>query len=84
MPKISDKPMTPIQVRLFDEDLEFLRKLYGQNFGVNKAIRTIIATFVKQSRAKADMTIDKMEVRATEIVADMTAEAAEATINQIL
>ena len=61
MPKITDKPLEAIQVRLFKEDLNALRRLYSGTFGVNKAIRTIIHTFVTQTQAKANAAIDAQE-----------------------
>lgn len=61
MPKISDKPMVAIQVRLFEEDLTVLRKLYRGSFGVNRAIRTIVHTFVAQTSAMANDAIDEAE-----------------------
>jgi hypothetical protein len=64
MPKISDKPMEAIQVRLFEEDLAVLRRLYRGSFGVNRAIRTIVHTFVAQTTAMANEAIDEAEAQA--------------------
>lgn len=61
MPKITDKELTALQVRLFKEDLDYLRELYAGQFGVNRAIRTIVHTFVTQTKAHADKAIDKAE-----------------------
>lgn len=62
MPKITEKPLEAIQVRLFKEDLDVLRTLYKGSFGVNKAIRTIVHSFVAQSAARANKVIDALEV----------------------
>lgn len=61
MPKITDKPLEAIQVRLFKEDLDILRQLYAGQFGVNRVIRTIVHTFVNQTQAKANQAIDELE-----------------------
>ena len=61
MPKITDEELEALQVRLFKKDLDTLRRLYANNFGVNRAIRTIVRTFVKQVEAKANAHIDEVE-----------------------
>lgn len=61
MPKISEEPLVAIQLRLFAADLETLRRLYGQSTGVNKAVRTIVRTFLRQADAKAAAMIDANE-----------------------
>lgn len=61
MPKIGDEPLEAIQVRLFKKDLDALRRLYKGSFGVNRAIRTVIHSFVTQTEARANQEIDKME-----------------------
>ena len=61
MPKITDEELTLIPVRLFTKDLAVLRRLYKGQFGVNRAIRTIVRSFVAQSEAKANATIDASE-----------------------
>jgi hypothetical protein len=61
VPKISEEKLIAIQVRLFETDLKYLRSLYGDSFGVNKAIRTIVRSFVTQSRARAAQIIDEKE-----------------------
>ena len=65
MPKISDEPMEAIQVRLFKKDLDKLRTLFSGHFGVNKAIRTIIRTYVTQADAAANAAIDEAEAIAS-------------------
>lgn len=62
MPKITDKELEAIQVRLFKEDLDYLRQLYGgQQFGVNRVIRTVVHSFVTQAAAEANRNIDAQE-----------------------
>ncbi len=61
MPKISDEPMETKQVTLFKADLDYLRGLYSSQFGVNRAIRTIVRSFVNHSKAKANEMIDEEE-----------------------
>jgi hypothetical protein len=63
MPKITDKALTALQVRLFKEDLDYLRELYAGQFGVNRAIRTIVHSFVTHTKAEANKTIDRMETK---------------------
>lgn len=58
MPKITDEELEAIQVRLFKKDLDYLRSLYRGSFGVNKAIRQIIRTFITQTQASAARMID--------------------------
>lgn len=62
MPKISEKPLEAIQVRLFKEDLDALRALYAGQFGVNRAIRSIVHTFVTHTQATANRQIDEQEM----------------------
>jgi hypothetical protein len=66
MPKITDKPLEAIQLRLFKDDLDELRLLYAGQFGVNKAIRTIVHSFINQVRSKAAKAIDNTETMFTE------------------
>ena len=61
MPKITDEELVAIQLRLFKKDLDKLRKLYGGQFGVNKAIRTIVRSFITQAEEKANKIIDTAE-----------------------
>lgn len=68
MPKISEKPLEAIQVRLFKEDLDALRALYAGQFGVNRAIRSIVHTFVTHTQATANRQIDANEAAETESV----------------
>lgn len=58
MPKITDEELEVIQVRLFKADLTYLRDLYKGSFGVNKAIRNIVRTFVAHTKASAAHSID--------------------------
>ena len=65
MPKIMEEPVTPIEVRLFTSDLNKLRQLFAGNVGVNKAIRTIVRTYMRQVEAKAATEIDQAEAKDT-------------------
>lgn len=65
VPKITDEPLEAIQVRLFQKDLNALRKLYRGSFGVNKAVRTIVHAFVTQTEARANAAIDELEANET-------------------
>jgi len=60
MPKITEEELTALQIRLFTSDLQYLRTLYGKEFGVNKAVRTIVRAFVNQTKAAVAKQIDKM------------------------
>lgn len=66
MPKITDEELEPIQLRLFQKDLIYLRSLYKDTVGVNKALRTIVRSFVNQTRAKTDAAIDDLETATEE------------------
>lgn len=61
MPKITDEELEAIQVRLFKNDLDYLRTLFKGSFGVNKAIRNIIRTYVTHVKANADARINALE-----------------------
>jgi hypothetical protein len=61
MPKITDQPLETVLIRFFAEDLEFIRANFGKNLGVNRAVRTIVHTFVTQAKATAATTIDELE-----------------------
>lgn len=66
MPKISEEPLEAKQVKLFKSDLEYLREMYGDTIGVNGAIRTLVRTFVRNTRAKTDKTINELETNPQE------------------
>lgn len=66
MPKITDEELEPIQLRLFQKDLIYLRSLYKDTVGVNKALRTIVRSFVNQTRARTDAAIDDLEADASQ------------------
>lgn len=68
MPKISDEPLEAIQLRLFKSDLTFLRTMHRGNIGVNYAIRTILRSYIMQTKAAADKKIDEMESRVEPMV----------------
>jgi hypothetical protein len=61
MPKPMEEPVVAIQLRLYETDLEFLRKYYGPTIGVNNAIRNIIRSYIRHTKAKADELIDLAE-----------------------
>jgi len=54
MPKITEEPLSTIQLRLFTEDLDYLRSIYGQTMGYNYAIRTLVRNFVKKAKEAAN------------------------------
>jgi hypothetical protein len=63
MPKIYEEELELIQVRFFKADLDYLRKIYGTRAGlnkegINKAIRNITRSYVRQIRDAADRNID--------------------------
>jgi hypothetical protein len=61
MPKISDEPLEAIQTRLFKSDLDYLRSLFRGSFGVNRAIRNIVRSYVVHTKALAAQHIDQQE-----------------------
>lgn len=61
MPKITDEELEAIQVRLYKKDLNYLRSIYKGQFGVNKAIRNMVRSFVNHMKATAAETIDEEE-----------------------
>ena len=63
MPKITDEDLEAIQVRLFKKDLNYLRRRYAGQFGVNKAIRQIVRAFVTHAEANANALIDEAEAQ---------------------
>ena len=64
MPKILDEELVTIQLRLFKSDHEALKRLHGQDFGINRPIRAIIRSYVRHVRAGADAMIDQEEASA--------------------
>lgn len=61
MPKISEKPLKIIQVRIFDEDDKRLDALCSAKLSKNRLIRTIIHTYLGSIEATIDKQIDKLE-----------------------
>jgi len=61
VPKITEKPLVKMKLRLFEEDYERLRTLFGPNIGINKAIRSIVHSFLNQTDAKIRDKIDSIE-----------------------
>lgn len=61
MPKITDEELEAIQVRLFKNDLDYLRSLYRGSLGVNKAIRQIVRGYIAHTKARAAEAIDARE-----------------------
>ena len=61
MPKITDKPLKLIQVRIFEEDYTELRRLYSRDVGVNKAIRAMVHSFLTNTNGNINEAIDKLE-----------------------
>ena len=66
MPKITEEELEAVQVRLFKSDLVKLRRMFAKEFGVNKAIRAIVRTYLRQAEAKAAVTIDRAEAAASQ------------------
>jgi hypothetical protein len=62
MPKITDEPLEAIQIRLFQKDLDYLRSIFKGNIGVNRAMRTIVRSYVAHAKATAATLIDQTEV----------------------
>ncbi len=82
MPKIAEEPLTAIQLRLFEADLVALRRLYGQDVGVNAAIRTIVRVFLRQVDAKANSVIDGQEAKT--LADEIPTKVMEALIGETL
>lgn len=61
MPKITDKPLRRVIIRVFDEDYQKAKELFGPNIGLNKAWRTAIHAFMTQTEAKIRAKVDEME-----------------------
>lgn len=66
MPKITDEELEAVQVRLYKSDLVKLRRMFAKEFGVNKAIRAIVRTYLRQAEAKAAVAIDRAEATASQ------------------
>jgi hypothetical protein len=59
MPRISEKPMTRLHVRIWAEDKLALDQMFGNSdLTRTRAIRDIIHEYVKHARAKAQTEID--------------------------
>jgi len=66
MPRISEKPLRVIQIRIFEEDYQRLRALFppgDSTVGMNAALRTVIHSFLTQTEAKMRQVIDEVEGR---------------------
>ena len=63
MPKITDRKLKLIQVRVFEDDYDLMQKYfcYPGGKGMNAAIRTMVSTTMKQMEARANSLIDKEE-----------------------
>jgi hypothetical protein len=63
MPKISDRPLTKICVRLWADDTEYLHQKSRENPEIpfNFLVRNIVTTFVRQMRAMENKMIDSAD-----------------------
>jgi hypothetical protein len=52
MPKLSDKPLTRICIRVYADDYNELRRMSGTDRQTNLLIRTIVQSYVRQMRDK--------------------------------
>jgi len=58
MPKLEEEPLVLLQLRLYESDVKAIKSLYGSTLGMNKAVRVIVRTFLRQVDAKAKEEID--------------------------
>lgn len=63
MPKISDKPLAKVCVRLWKDDFNYLTEKAKENpeAPFNFLVRNIVSTFVRQMRAMENRLIDEAE-----------------------
>jgi hypothetical protein len=61
VPKITDEDLVKVELTMFKSDYDVLRRLYKGNIGVNKVIRTVLRSFVRQINARASANIDEIE-----------------------
>jgi len=60
MPKISERPLTRVHLRLFRDTWNELQAMYGN--GATAAARVVLDTYVKSQRDKARKGIDQLPV----------------------
>lgn len=65
MPKISDRPLTKICVRLWADDYQYLKQKSEENPEIpfNFLVRNIVTTFVRQMRAMENRLIDEADTK---------------------
>lgn len=61
MPKITEEVLEAAQIKFFKADLDYLRQMFRNNIGVNKAVRQIIRSYVIHAKARAATSIDAAE-----------------------
>lgn len=66
MPKITSEPLVGVYIRLYKKDYAQVKKLYGEEFGVNRALRAILRSFLTQTEAKTRLAIDALAPPQTE------------------
>jgi hypothetical protein len=64
VPKISDRPLTKICVRLWSDDYDYLTQKSRENpeTPFNFLVRNIVTTFVRQMRATENRMIDQADI----------------------
>lgn len=67
MPKISEKPLRRIQLRIFEEDYIRANKLFGRDIGVNAALRTMIHSCLNQTENRVRQLVDAQETEVSEV-----------------
>jgi len=68
MPKISDRPLQKICVRLWEDDYNYLLQKSKENpeTPFNFLVRNIVTTFVRQMKATENRMIDAADTRVNE------------------
>jgi hypothetical protein len=58
MPIIENRPLKIVQLRLYEEDVARLKKLFGDDVGYNKAVRAMVHKMIKDIDTEAEKKFD--------------------------
>ena len=65
MPKALEREATLVTIRLFEEDLKYLKLSYTQNY--NSVVRSLVARHVRRLRAKTVENLSEEQLTAEEL-----------------
>jgi hypothetical protein len=64
MPNISEKPLAHVHWRVYKEDLDRLKAMFGTDHGgMNRAVRAMLHSWLNMNYAKLHAAIDEIEAQ---------------------